>query len=137
MTSVELLAAGGAINALTLDIAGNADFDSAIIALRVDGTLADNDAGTKLRLHTDGYRATLATTWAADHSATINTSWFNCITAATDPVGGYCVYATVFSPEAEEGLVLHWVSTDYINVVGETPANSSTFTASGSGLDQF
>ena len=59
MTSMTLLTASGHINDLTLTVTGDADFDSTIIALRKAGTLADNDAATKLRLHTDGYKASL------------------------------------------------------------------------------
>jgi hypothetical protein len=47
------------INALGLTVTGTDNFDSEIIAMRVAGTLADNDEATQIRLHTDGYKASL------------------------------------------------------------------------------
>ena len=106
--SDQLLAASGHINALTLEVSGDPDFDTTIIGMRIDGTLADNDKATEIRLHTDGYKASLQTTWASDQTGASNTNWFNCIMKEGD-TGGYCIHATVATAGEEEALSLHWV----------------------------
>ena len=134
MTTNTLLAASGHINDLTLAITGDPDFDTTIIGMRIDGTLANNDEATEIRLHTDGYKASLQTTWASDQTGASNSKWFNCV-MVDGGSGGYCIYAKVDTAGEEEALTLHWVGKDYIGV-SDTPADSSDFT-SGTTLANF
>ena len=112
--TIELFdATNGHIASMELTITGSDDFDQAIIDLRIAGTLADNDAAAKLRLHTDGYRANLESKWASDQTGAANTSWFNCV-MKDGGLGGYCLYATVGTVAEEEALELHWIAKAFI-----------------------
>ena len=65
MTAVKLFsAATGTIDGMTMELSGSLDFDQDIIDLRTAGTVATDEDGAKLRVHTDGYKIKLASKFA-------------------------------------------------------------------------
>merc|ERR1712233_280132 len=94
---------------------GASDWDQDLINLYSAGTITSSTDQAKVRLHTDGYKATLSSTFAVDLTAQASSEkYFNCIGKSGDTTSGtpgaYCLYA--FSTSAgNEGLMeLHWIA---------------------------
>lgn len=109
----------GVITYLNLNIQGDADFDQELIRLYSSGGVTSAIDQQKVRLHTDGYRATLSSTFAVDLSTlSTNSKFFNCVGLALDPSaipGAYCVYAYSVSAGNEGALELHWIAQNDLN----------------------
>ena len=53
-------------NEVMSELSGSLDFDQDIIDLRTAGTVATDEDGAKLRVHTDGYKIKLASKFATN-----------------------------------------------------------------------
>jgi len=127
----------GAINSLYLNIQGDADFDQELIRLYSSGTVTSALDQQKVRLHTDGYRVTLSSTFAVNLTTyASNVKFFNCIGLTLDPSpapGAYCVMANTVSAGNEGALELHWIAQLDLGTTLAAPVTG----ASTTGLARF
>jgi len=91
---------------LNLSLVGDANFDGTVIDLVRFGTITSATNAAKLRMHTDGYMARLASVFNVDLTNQANSEqYINCIGDPVDTVssvlGAYCLVAASTSPGVE------------------------------------
>jgi len=70
----------GVINSLSVVLEGSLNFDNELVALVKAGTIASTADASSLRLHTDGYKITMTSTFAVDLTTQVNSEkYLNCI----------------------------------------------------------
>jgi hypothetical protein len=129
--SVALLGNVGVINSLSLTITGNSDFDQFLVDSVKAGSITSTDNAAKMRLHTDGYHVSLASTFNADLTSASSTEYLNCVGQVSGD-GAYCVRARIASTAGTEKLLeLHWIAQSAIGTAAASSPPTTSVTTTG------